>query len=340
MASREMKCLIWDLDNTLWKGVLLEGDTVELRPGVREVIETLDRRGILQSIASRNDRDTAMEALRKFGLEEFFLYPQINWGPKSASVAAIANQLNLDSKALAFIDDQRYERDEVAAVLPNVLFIDAEELPAMLGRPEFNPRFITEDARRRRSMYQAEIDRRKVEQAMPSPEFLESLSMVFTISAAGKHDLRRLKELTVRTNQLNSTGHTYSLAELGRFRQSPDHLLLIAGLEDSYGTYGKVGMALVECHPDSWDLKLLLMSCRVMSRGVGMILLTHILQLAAAEQKALRADFVRTSRNRMMYLTFKLAGFRETGRDGDLARLEHDLDSIDPHPGHVKVVLA
>ncbi len=339
MSHREMKCLIWDLDDTLWNGVLMEGDTIELRPGAREVVEALDRRGILQSIASRNDYEVAMEKLSEFDLEGLFLCPQVNWGPKSASVAAIAEELNLDTKSLAFVDDQLYERDEVAASLPEVLCIDAEDLSSLLDMPEFNPRFITVDARRRRKMYQAEAGRRIAEQVMPPEEFLESLSMVMTISEAAEQDLHRLEELTIRTNQLNSTGSTYSLEELDGFRRSPGHLLLIAGLDDVYGTYGKVGMALVECRPEAWHLKLLLMSCRVMSRGVGNVLLTHVLQLAAAEGKPVQADFVRTPRNRMMYLTFKLAGFREIDRREGIAKLQHDLESIDPYPGHVEVIL-
>jgi len=339
MSDRQVKCLIWDLDNTMWNGVLLEGDAVELRPGVRGLIEALDQRGILQSIASRNDNEAAMNMLGKFRIDHFFLYPQVNWGPKSVSVATIAERLDLATKSLAFVDDQPYEREEVAASHPEVLCLDAAELPLLLAMDEFNPKFITDDARRRRSMYRAEIERRKVEEVMPPADFLKSLSMVFTISEADEQDLRRLEELTIRTNQLNSTGHTYSLEELEEYRRSPDHLLLIAGLDDAFGTYGKVGMALVEQRPEVCHLKLLLMSCRVMSRGVGKILLAYILQSASAERKLVQADFIRTERNRLMYLTFKLAGFREVGRHGNLALLQHDLGSIDPFPDHVHVVL-
>ena len=98
-------------------------------------------------------------------------------------------------------------------------------------------------------------------------------------------------------------------------------------------------MALVEQRTDVWHLKLLLMSCRVMSRGVGKVLLTHILRSAEAAGKSVQADFIRTKRNRLMYLTFKLAGFRGIDNDRGLARLQHDLGSIDPYPDHVRVVL-
>src|SRR5579863_9689303 len=84
-----IKCVVWDLDNTLWDGVLLEDEQVSLRPGVLEVIKTLDSRGILHSIASKNDRAAAMNKLAEFGLSEYFLYPQINWNSKAASVREI-----------------------------------------------------------------------------------------------------------------------------------------------------------------------------------------------------------------------------------------------------------
>lgn len=335
--STEAKCLVWDLDNTLWSGVLLEGDPVRLRPSARQTVRKLDERGILQSIASRNDRDAAMRQLAEYQLDEFFLYPQIDWGLKSVSVATIAERLGLATSEIAFIDDDPFERDEVAASLPDVLCIDAATLPSLLDMRELSPRFITEDSRRRRSMYRAEEERRRTAAVMPPAAFVRSLGMVFTISRAAEHDLRRLEELTVRTHQLNSTGYTYSYDELNEFRKSRHHSLLIAGLDDAYGTYGKVGMALVECRDDFWLLKLLLMSCRVMSRGVGKILLSHVLQTARVERARVRAEFLRTQRNRMMYLTFKLAGFSEIDRAGNVALLEHDLSVIDPFPAHVEV---
>src|SRR5262245_26191535 len=267
------KCLIWDLDNTLWDGVLLEDETVSLRPQVLDIIQTLDSRGILQSIASRNDYDKAIESLRAFSLLEYFLYPQINWNSKASSVTKLAESLNIGLNAVAFIDDQAFERAEVQHSFPNVLCIDAANLSSLPELPELNPRFITEDSKARRSMYISDITRNKVEGEFigPKEEFLASLGMVFTISSAKEEDLKRAEELTIRTNQLNTTGYTYSFDELNTFRQSERHQLLIASMEDKFGTYGKIGLALVECEKQIWTIKLLLMSCRVISRGVGNI---------------------------------------------------------------------
>ena len=334
---REIKCLAWDLDNTVWNGVLLEGEALTLRERVPETVRTLDERGILMSIASRSDFESAMSRLRHFGLDEYFLYPQISWQPKSASIRAIADSLNIGTDALAFIDDDPFERDEVAASVPEVLCIDAADLDGLVDRPEMNPTYISADSRGRRSMYQAEIKRREAEEIFPPDEFLASLEMVFTVADATEEDLERVEELTVRTNQLNSTGYTYSPAELKSFRDSPRHKLLVAGLDDRYGSYGKIGVALVELKREYWLIKLLLMSCRVMARGVGRVMLSHVLLAAAADSKRVRAEFLRTDRNRMMYLTFKLAGFREIDRRNDLAVLEHDLSGIEPYPDHVVV---
>ena len=189
----------------------------------------------------------------------------------------------------------------------------------------------------RRRMYLDDIERRQQEQEFvgSQEEFLATLKMVFHISAAGEEDLRRAEELTMRTNQLNTTGVTYSYEELDRFRHSARHRLLVAGLDDKYGSYGKIGLALLECREDVWLIKLLLMSCRVMSKGVGMIMIHHILREAKAAGVKLRAEFVSNDRNRQMLITYKFAGFKEVGRNGDVILFENDYSAIQPPPPYV-----
>ena len=337
--EKKVKCVVWDLDNTLWEGVLLEGDHLWPRQDALKVIKALDERGILQSVASRNEYAGAVEKLREFGLEEYFLYPQINWNSKATSIESIARSLNIGIDAVAFIDDQAFELEEVKYSLPDVLCIDATDLSRLLDMPEMNPRFITDEAKTRRQMYLSAIQRDAAEAEYVGPKegFLASLDMDFTISRAKADDLRRAEELTVRTNQLNTTGYTYSYEELDAFRQSPNHRLLVAGLEDRHGAYGKIGLALIECGQEVWTLKLLLMSCRVMSRGVGSVLISHILGLAKQSNVTFRAEFLPNDRNRMMYIMFKFAGFKEVDRKGDMVLLENDLSRILPFPDYMKV---
>ncbi len=338
-----IKCVVWDLDHTVWDGILLEDPDVRLRPGVREAIEALDARGVLHSIASRNDRSMALAKLEELGLAEFFLYPQIHWNPKSGSVEQIAKDLNLGLDAFAFVDDQPHERDEVTFSLPQVLCLDATEVSRLAEMPELTPRFVTEDSSRRRHMYRADIERNEAEESYvgAKDEFLATLDMKFSIAPAREEDLKRAEELTVRTHQLNTTGYTYSYDELDAFRRSPDHLLLVASLEDRYGTYGKIGLCLIELgtseKPDVWTVKLLLMSCRVMSKGVGTILVHHILDRARRAGVRLRAEFVNNDRNRMMLVTYKFAGFKQIEKNGEVALLENDLTNIQPFPPYVEV---
>jgi len=308
-----------------------------MRPNVVDHIKQLDQKGVLHSVASKNDHDAAWAKLEELGIAEYLLFPQINWNAKSESVGGIATGLNRGFDAFGLVDDQEFERAEVAHSLPAVTCVDALAVDTELLRPEFEPRFVTDESAQRREMYRAQIARDGLQQdfAGTSDEFLASLDMTFTIETARREDLQRAEELTVRTNQLNSTGRTYSYDELDELRQSDDHLLLVATLTDKYGSYGKIGLALVEKNEQVWKVRMLLMSCRVMSRGVGMVLLNHIMRLAKAAGAKVRADFVETGRNRMMQITYAFAGFREIDRHQDQVVLEADLDSLQPPPSYV-----
>lgn len=318
---------------------MLEDKQVALRPGAREVIQALDARGILHSIASRNEPGPALAKLREFGLDEYFLYPQINWQPKSAGLRSIAQSINIGSDTLAFVDDQPFERAEVASVLPEVLCLDAAEMADLPGRPEMQPLFVTEDSRNRRLLYRWDIQRQAAEERFTGmkEDFLASLQLRFHIARATANDLQRAEELTVRTHQLNTTGYTYSYEELRAFSQSGSHWLLIASLQDRFGAYGKIGLALIETQARLWTIKLLLMSCRVISRGVGTIMLNFIMRQARHHQVRLQAELVPTDRNRMMHVTYKFAGFKRVGDSGGAQLFESDLRHIQDTPPYVQL---
>ncbi|MFI0908778.1 HAD-IIIC family phosphatase [Streptomyces sioyaensis] len=342
--ARPIKVIVWDLDHTLWDGVLLEDGDVTLRPGIVDTITALDRRGILHSVASRNDPDTALARLEKFQLAEYFLHPRIGWGAKSESVAAIAADLNLSLDAVAFVDDDAVERAEVAFHHPQVRCFHPDDAPSLPDLPELAGA-RTEEAARRRQLYREDLvrTRAEAEHEGPRPEFLASLNMNLLVHPARREDLERLRELTLRTNQLNSTGHTYNLAELEECLRSDRYELVVAELSDRFGSYGKIGLALTEHIGDRWLVKLVLTSCRVLNRGIGSILLTVIANRAVAAGARLQAEFVETGRNRPMYVAFRLAGFRpaaesaEPTADGRPVILERADTSPVPVPAHVTV---
>ncbi len=339
-SNKEIKCVIWDLDCTMWDGTLVESDDVKLKPGIADVISTLDSRGILHSVCSKNEMDDAIDKLKEFGLEQYMLYPEVNWNAKSLGVAKIRENLNIGMDTILFVDDQPFEREEVKSAHPEITVIDAAEYLTLPDLPRLNPRFITRDSKRRRQMYLDDIKRKSEEEGFQgTPEaFLASLNMKFVIHDAREEDLKRAEELTVRTNQLNATGRTYDYDELNAFRQSEDYKLLVCELTDKYGSYGKIGLALIQMKEEHWHLKLLLMSCRVMSRGVGTVLMSHILQETKKAGKKLLADFRTTKRNRMMYVSYKFANFKEVDKDDEGNILfENDLSIIQPFPPYIDI---
>lgn len=251
-------------------------------------------------------------------------------------------QSHIGADTIAFVDDQPFERAAVVHALPQVLRVDVADIHATLRQPEFQPRFVTDESRIRRQLYRDGIRRVQAEEEFvgTDAEFLATLDMTMTIARAEEDDLKRAEELTVRTNQLNSTDCTYSFDELNRLRVSANHILLVASLNDCFGNYGKIGLALLERGQPAWYLRLLLMSCRVAPRGVGAILLNHAMSLAKASGAGgLRVDFIETGRNRLIYVTFKFAGFREVHRNGQQLVLESDLQCVQPVPDYLTLRL-
>lgn len=338
---RRIKCVVWDLDNVIWKGVLLEDVNVNLNENIVTVIKDLDKRGILQSIASKNHHETAIEKLKELGLDEYFLYPQINWNAKSSSISNIVKLLNIGVDSIAFIDDEAFERDEVNHSIPEVLCIDSRNIDKFLKEYILDNNFVTEDSQRRRRMYMDEINRKKAEEIYEGPkeEFLKSLNMELKISSAKNGDLERMEELTIRSHQLNSTGYTYSYEELEEMRISNRYKLITASLNDNYGDFGKIGLAVIEVEENTWTIKLLLMSCRVMSKGIGNVMINHIIRLAQKNNARLRAEFVFNDRNRMMYVTYKFAEFEEVHYEDNYAILENKSKTEPKFPEYLKVII-
>jgi len=310
------KCVVWDLDNTLWDGVCLEG-AVRVRPGVCHVIEELDRRGILHSIASRGEKDIAFEILRDHNLDNLFLAPQINWEPKPKNIITISKELNIALDAIAFVDDDRFELNQVTYMLPEVLTIEASRASELTLLPDFCPECVTREARARRQFYQAEQARKCAESRYRTREgFLASCAMRLTLRSMVESDLPRASELMSRTHQLNTTGRVLPQEELLKILNgaSGTTTAKVAELTDCYGSYGIVGVAILKTTSASWTLQYLAVSCRVLGRGVERAILASLLHhghnLGLSCAKALFRD---TGRNRAMRALYQMMGFRKQG---------------------------
>ena len=320
----KIKCVVWDLDNTLWKGILLENDNITLNCEIADIIKTFDNRGILNSIASRSDYESAKRKIIDFGLWDYFLYPEISWSDKSQSIKHIADNLNIDVDSFAFVDDQIFEREEVKSVFPDMHIFSPDELIDSYQNSAFIPRFITNESAHRRQYYQADIQRNKEQELFNgnNTEFLKTLDLNLTISNVTEHDLQRAEELTLRTHQLNTTGISYSYEELKKLMNSKYYNIHVFSLSDKYGAYGTIGLSLIEKMPGIWKIKLLLMSCRVISRNIGNTYISILAELSKKEKVTLQADFLHNEKNRQMYITYKFNGFQEINNKDNYELLE------------------
>jgi methoxymalonate biosynthesis protein len=214
--SAVIKCVVWDLDNTLLSGVYLEsaGQPPAADQAILGVAAELGGRGILHALATRNPPEAEAYAAQATGLR--FAAAECGWGRKSDAVRRVIADLGLAPDAVAYVDDDPYERAEVSFALPEVLVLAPEEMPDAVGWPEFSPAVVTAEARRRGEMY-AERRRRQQEArgfAGSREEFLRYCRTEVTISPADPADLPRLQELAVRTHQFNSAGGAVSEAAL------------------------------------------------------------------------------------------------------------------------------
>lgn len=336
--GKKIKCVVWDLDNTLWNGILAEDSTVTINEQVKKSIVELDQRGILQSIASKNDEEDALKKLKEFEMAQYFIYPQINWNAKSKSVKRISQLINIGIDTIAFIDDQEFELEEVKFSFPNVLCIHIKEVSHLLDRVEFIPRFITEDSKTRRQKYQEDIKRKKEEENFvgAQSEFLKTLHMEIEISQASVDDIKRVEELMIRTHQLNSTGYTYSYEEICEYIKRSDYKIFVVNLRDCFGDYGRIGIVLMKCYDSDWIIKLFLLSCRVMTRGIGGIVLSYMKKLAKESNRTLCVEFIPTEKNRMMYITLTLNGFVES--EAVKGFLVYDNSVVEEYPEFIEVI--
>lgn len=341
--TEQIKCVVWDLDQTLWSGVLLEGDVPVLRPGVRTTIEALDRRGILHSIASQGDYALALSALRTLGLEDYFLAPQIDLlRDKAEKIATVAETLNVQLEHLAFIDDSAYQRALVTHSLPGVTVFDAQQAVELPALPVFRVGQSTTESRSRRRLYQAELQRQRAQKNWSGSrlDFLKSCRIGVTLRAARRQDVERIGELLGRTHRLNASMHTYSQQTLDDVVGSGPYRVTVAQLSDCFGDQGLVGVLILGQEPGQWEIETLLVSCRVMGRGVGETLLVYGLTVAKKQgQKLLRARYQQTAYNRPMSVLFVTHGFRLNPQKDAIVSFRHDLAQVPDYPAWVSVRL-
>jgi len=320
-----IKCVIWDLDNTLLDGVYLESPErpPAVSPRLAAALTELASRGILQAVASKNPPEAGQYAERASG--HAFAAIRCGWGTKSAAIEAIMTELGVTADAVAFVDDDALERAEVSFRLPDVLVLAPQDMAEASGWPQFGPPAVTDEARRRGELYLQRRSRREEARAFGGSrdDFLRYCGTRVTIAPAGAADLPRLHELSVRTRQFNSTGTAAAEAEFARLLGSAGHLVATVRLADRFGDDGLVGACVIATGSGGWRVAQLMMSCRALGRGVIDSLLAWVCRAAgAAGADQVAVACLISPRNVPLRLALTGAGFRaaEANPAGGAAR--------------------
>jgi FkbH-like protein len=321
-----VKCVAWDIDNTLLAGTFIESGARRppADPDMAAVLAELTRRGIVHAIASRNPPAAAAYAAEVTGAR--FVAAECGWDRKSAAIGRILADLGIAADALAFVDDDPYERAEVSFALPDVLVLSPEDMTEALGWQAFSPAVVTAEASRRGELY---LDRRRRQAAEREfggsrDDFLRYSQTRVTIAPAGPGDVDRLQELSVRTHQFNTAGKGTTEAAFRAMIASPGQDVVTVRLRDRFGDDGIVGGCVTEQRENGHrSVRLLMMSCRAMGRGVIDALLAWLIRAAADDgARALDVPSVLNDRNVPLRLALAAAGFRAA-----------DPDAPEPHAG-------
>jgi FkbH-like protein len=327
------KVLALDLDNTLWGGVLGEvgaaGVTLGgLYPGksYKELQRTALRlrdQGIILVLASKNDADHVDAALREH--PEVVLRPDmfsgtaVNWQPKAANLRQLAEQLDLGISSFVFLDDSPFERGHVAEESPEVTVLSSEGDPAYLVRTVtaggwFDTLDLTDTDRKRPALYQTRMARGEFAGSFgSSEEYLAALDITVSIATATEFDVPRIAQLAARTNQFNLTGLRPDEAATAAMSVDPGHLVAAFSVSDRFGDEGIVGAAWVQRGERVWRVLNLVLSCRVLGRGVELAVVEWLAARASAEGATeLEGRFVPSPKNAVSASFWTKAGFTET----------------------------
>ncbi len=333
------KCLVLDLDNTLWGGVLGEegpegirvarGDPVgEAFRSFQEAIRAVQRRGFLLALCSKNNPEDVAEVFRlrtDMPLQwADFATSRINWEPKHENLAGIAGDLNIGTDSLVFVDDNPAECELVRQLMPEVRTVHLPRDPAeyaglLLDLPELERLALTEEDLRKTEQYREEATRKASRVDVGDMHaYLESLGTELTFWPASRTELTRVHQLFAKTNQFNVTTKRYRPAEIERFMLSPDWHLEVVAARDRFGDLGIVGLFLLERRAQDVAVDSVILSCRAMGRGIETAMANRIKEVAAAwrPEGRLEAVFRPTRKNRPAADFFARQGF-ETLALGD-----------------------
>lgn len=332
------KCLVLDLDNTLWGGVIgddgLSGIQIgELGTGhafsdFQKWLKELKNRGILLTVCSKNNEETAKEPFEKhpemvLRLEDFSMFVA-NWEDKARNIRTIQQALNIGMDSMVFLDDNPFERELVRIMIPEITVPELPEDPALYlqylrGLDLFETASYSREDAGRTEQYREKAQRAAFEAAFQSyDDYLEALQMRASAAAFDPFHYPRIAQLTQRSNQFNLRTVRYTEAEIEALAQDDSRIGLYFTLKDKFGDHGLISVVVLEKQPeDTLFISEWLMSCRVLKRGMEEFIVDKILSVAAQQGfRRVVGEYIPTPKNAMVKDLYEQLGFArlENGR--------------------------
>jgi len=341
LRGKNKKCLVLDLDNTLWGGVIgddgLDGIKIgqgnpigEAHLAIQQYAAELKKLGVILAVCSKNEPDIAREPFRKHPdmllKEKDFAVFVANWEDKASNIREIANMLNIGLDSLVFVDDNPAEREIVRTLVPEVAVPELPQDPSLIPRTlsaagYFDIINLTSDDIKRSAQYAENVQREQIRQKSGSVDaYLASLDMKIAFSEFDELGRKRITQLINKTNQFNLTTKRYTEVEVRHFEKSNDAYTMQARLVDRFGDNGMISVIICKDVDDCWEIDTWLMSCRVIKRRVEESMCDRLVD--AARKKGitkLRGIYRPTEKNKLVKEHYKGLGF-------SLVNTEHDED--------------
>jgi FkbH-like protein len=331
LRGKSRKCLILDLDNTVWGGVIgddgLEGIVIgqgdatgEAHLEVQRTALTLRDRGVVLAVSSKNTDEIARQPFREHPemllREEHIAVFQANWNDKATNIKAIADELSLGLDAMVFLDDNPAERGLVRQMLPQVAVPELPDDPALYARTllaagYFEAIAFSGEDRRRAEFYQNNARRVTLQkQAGDVDAYLASLNMRMTLQPFDDTGRARIAQLINKSNQFNLTTRRYTEADVAAAQNDPDAFTLQVRLADGLGDNGMISVLICRREQDDWIIDTWLMSCRVLGRKVETAVLQELITQAAARGiRRLVGSYLPTEKNKLVEDHYAKLGF-------------------------------
>jgi FkbH-like protein len=362
LRGKSRKALVLDLDNTLWGGVIgddgvegiriAEGDACgEAHRTIQRLALALRERGVVLAVSSKNSDEVARmpfekhpEMLLKLGHIAVF---QANWDDKASNIQAIADELCLGLESLVFLDDNPAERGLVRKLLPQVAVPELPQDPAYFARTlaaagYFESVAFSSEDLKRAGFYQDNAKRSSLQKQLGGLDaYLKSLDMTITFQPFDSTGRPRIVQLINKSNQYNLTTRRYTEPEVVQAENDPNVFTLQVRLTDVFGDNGMISVVICRLgNVGVWEIDTWLMSCRVLGRGVEIMVLREVLAHArSAAVHKLIGVYRPTDRNKLVIDHYAKLGFAKLSEEeSGLTTWELMVDSASPECAPMKVV--